>query len=190
MKFEFEYVFEPISGFDAYKALDLIVFFAAKNGYKISKLKLIKLIYLTEREFIALNGFPSLLDEYYSLPHGPICSSTLNIINKKSMANETIGVFRLRGKDVSLSIDADLWEYDHLSEADRAAAERVWSMHGSKSASQLRNYTHANCPEYTEVERGRVNIELQVLLAAAGADDAQEIADDVASLRRIAALYP
>ena len=55
-------------------------YFALKSGGVIEKLKLIKLIIFRER-FLSEYHHPMLFDELYSLPHGPICSSTLNGID-------------------------------------------------------------------------------------------------------------
>ena len=46
------------------------------------------------------------------------------------------------------------------------------------TASQIRNYTHDNCPEYTETE-GRVPISYKQILNAVGAEDADELASDI-----------
>lgn len=40
-------------------------FFARRNGFRIEKLKLIKLLYLIERESIDIRGRPMIYDEYY-----------------------------------------------------------------------------------------------------------------------------
>ena len=181
--------FEPLAGFDPGKAIDFIVFFAAREGGKISKLKLIKLIYLTEREFISNFGHPSLMDEYFSLPHGPIFSSTLNIIDKKIYEEKTIDIFRLRGKNVVLTVSRDKWAYDEMSDADFDAAGRVWEIHGAKTASQLRNFTHDHCSEYTHVDHSRLPIFMENLLTAAGVSRPDEIAEEVYSIRRVTAIY-
>jgi uncharacterized phage-associated protein len=71
----------PLVGFKLKKAAQLAAYFSVQSEGLIEKLKLIKLIYLTERRFIANHKHPMLYDELYSLPHGPICSSTLNGID-------------------------------------------------------------------------------------------------------------
>src|SRR5215204_5006759 len=71
----------PLVGFRPDKAAQLAAFFAVQSDGMLDKLKLIKLIYMTERKFVGDNHCPMLFDELYSLPHGPICSSTLNGID-------------------------------------------------------------------------------------------------------------
>src|SRR2546430_9961324 len=71
----------PLIGFRTRKAAQICAYIALKSGGIIEKLKLIKLVYLSERSFLGSYRTPMLFDELYSLPHGPICSSTLNGIN-------------------------------------------------------------------------------------------------------------
>ncbi|MGF1562993.1 MAG: Panacea domain-containing protein [Geminicoccaceae bacterium] len=187
------YSFHPIAGFDRNVAVGLICYFCDRSSSlakrKLTKLKLIKLIYLTEREFIERNGFPILLDEYFSLKDGPICSATLNIINDAQ--NPSSGLpFELIGDAIQLRHGVLLEEWlDALSEADIDAAERVWEKHGLKTASELRNYTHKYCPEYTHVTSGRSPIHLESLLSATGVRDAKGVASDIESLRRISSQF-
>src|SRR5690349_9448667 len=75
------YAYAPLVGFKSRKAAQLCAFFAIKAGGLIEKLKLIKLVYLAERTCLKDWHRPILFDELFSLPHGPICSSTLNGID-------------------------------------------------------------------------------------------------------------
>ncbi len=71
----------PSAGFRSQKTAQICAFFASRNRSPIDKLKLIKLIYFSEREFLSKYNNSMLFDEFYSLPHGPICSNALNGIN-------------------------------------------------------------------------------------------------------------
>jgi len=71
-------LFDPLNGFQSRKAAQIAASFAIKSGGRIEKLKLIKLIYLSERQFASDHDRPMLYDEFYSLKDGPICSSSLN----------------------------------------------------------------------------------------------------------------
>ena len=52
------------------------------------------------------------------------------------------------------------------------------------TASQLRNFTHDNCPEYTEVEDGRISITYAEVLSALGDEQAEEIDREIREIRR------
>src|SRR5215218_6123410 len=55
------------------------------RGGKMSHLKLIKLLYLVERESLTRFGVPFTYDSYVSMPHGPVLSATLDRINERPM---------------------------------------------------------------------------------------------------------
>ncbi|MGA9893403.1 MAG: type II toxin-antitoxin system antitoxin SocA domain-containing protein, partial [Xanthobacteraceae bacterium] len=71
----------PIPGYNVRKAAQITAFFAKKEGGSIAVLKVAKLLYLADREFMAAYDLPMLFDELVSMPHGPVTSNTLNYIN-------------------------------------------------------------------------------------------------------------
>jgi len=161
----------------------LCAYFAGKTARAgtagtIAKLKLIKLLYFAERRFIFEYHHPMLFDEYYSLPHGPICSGALNGIDgiihgkiwDKYIARNGNIVVAIK----SLSRD----ELDEVSDAELAVVDDIWRDFGHMTPSQLRNYSHENCPEYTETE-GRIPISYKQILRAVGEKDADVLASDI-----------
>jgi uncharacterized phage-associated protein len=95
--------YAPLVGFESRKAAQISAYFADKEGGSIEKLKLIKLIYLAEREFVKRHGLPMLYDEFFSLKDGPVCSSTLNGING-SIDKDTIRGMILFQEEVVMSL--------------------------------------------------------------------------------------
>lgn len=176
---------EPLVGFRSRKAAQLCVWFAlSNNDARIEKLKLIKLIYLCEREHLDRFDESMLLDELYSLPHGPICSSTLNGING-IIHNEVWDDYVTRNGNIIMPVrNFDRDSLDDLSDEDLDLAGAVWAKFGHMTASQIRNYTHLHCPEYTELEVGRLPISYRDVLVALGSDRALELEQEMASLRQ------
>lgn len=177
----------PLVGFKSRKAAQICAHFAVLNGGHIEKLKLIKLVYLTEREFLHDHHLPMLFDELYSLPNGPICSSTLNGIDG-IIHDEIWSDFIARNGNIVVAVRSlardDL---DELSDAEISAIQDTWNSFGRMTASQLVTYTHNNCPEYTEVERGsRLQISYADVLRALGDPDDEAIAveKEIKNLRR------
>jgi uncharacterized phage-associated protein len=173
-------------GFEEQKAAQVAAFFASQAGGEIEKLKLIKLIYLAEREFVSRYGHPMLFDELYSLPEGPICSSCLDGINQD--LNKDLWAIYLSKKDGKL-IGTDLSgqrdAFDHVSDAEFDALSSIWESFGFMTSSELRNYTHKNCPEYVEVEKGkRLPILYRTLFDALGFPHPQECEDRIMDLQR------
>src|SRR3954452_2667828 len=70
-----------LSGYSVRKAAQVGAFFAKSAGGKINVLRLAKLVYLADREFLRLYDCPILFDHLVSMPHGPVNSLTLNYVN-------------------------------------------------------------------------------------------------------------
>ncbi|WP_315747872.1 MULTISPECIES: Panacea domain-containing protein [unclassified Bradyrhizobium] len=175
----------PLVGFRSRKAAQLCALFAVKEGGTIEKLKLIKLVYLAERQCLADWHRPILFDELFSLPHGPICSSTLNGINGRIHEDIWDDFVARSGNQIVAMKKFERDSLDEISDAEIDIINNVWQRFGHMTASQLRNYTHDNCPEYTETD-GRIPIAYRELLEAVGAssDDAEAIDREISELRR------
>lgn len=181
-------VFAPLMGFESKKAAQLAAYLLTKQR-DMTKLKLIKLMYICERNSVASRGHPMLYDEMYSLEHGPICSNSLNAINEKPRLPEWAALFRIRADgrkfDIIKSVARD--DLDELSDAEIEIADEVWHKLGKLSASNIRAWAHKNCAEYTEVDRGRVPITYGQMATAVG-EDAGRVESDVWIERRVASI--
>jgi uncharacterized phage-associated protein len=177
-----------LKGYRPDKAAQAAAFFTEKAGGSIEKLKLIKLIYLTERESMNKRARPMIYDEMYSLKHGPICFNALNGINglvDKSIWSKWV---KLHGtKTVHAVRVPSRSKLDHLSNSDLKIMENVWAKFGHMTSAQIRNWTHENCPEYTSLEDGRLPITYTEVFKSIGYENASELANDVVQYRRIEA---
>lgn len=186
---------KPLSfPFDEKKATEVAAFFLLKaqaRGANISILKLMKLMYLAERESYRIYGAPMVGDSLYSLPHGPVMSTTLNLIN--SVPEEREGgeywdsfiAERGAGKYMCLK-EGKLRNTDDLlqiSESDVEILEDVWETFGDFSAIKLRNYTHSseNCPEWEDPNGSSKPISMEIMLKSMGyqPDAIQIICDNI-----------
>ncbi len=168
----------PVVGFRSRKAAQLCAYFGGKSAGTIEKLKLIKLLYFMERKFLSENHHPMLFDEYYSLPHGPICSSTLNGIDGIIHGEIWDNYIARNGNVVVAMKYLSRDDLDEVSDAELAVVDDIWRDFGQMTASQLRNYSHENCPEYTETT-GRIPISYKQILRAVGEEDADVLASDI-----------
>jgi uncharacterized phage-associated protein len=171
-------------GFKSRKAAQICAYFALSAGKSIEKLKLIKLVYLSERDFISQSGLPMLYDEFFSLMHGPICSNTLNGINEEIDRDTWSQYTSLHGNDVRSVKNFKRKDYDEISDAELDVLNAIWTRFGWMTASQIRKYTHKNCPEYTEVEEGRIPISYRELYEALGEANAEELEKEISYYRR------
>lgn len=181
---------QPNAAFQTRKAAQACAFFALKDEKGIDKLKLIKLIYLAERTHLADRHWPMVWDDLYSLPHGPVGSSTLNGIDGKIHQDVWAAYICRHGNKTFAVRKFCRDELDELSNAEVKTLEKVWQMYGAMSASRLRNYTHEACPEYTETDGPRVPIGYGELLRAVGLPDeeAMEVTNEIASWRKAEAV--
>ena len=121
---------------------------------KIHIVKLIKLMYLADRESMRRCGFPISLDDMVSMKHGPVLLRTLNLINGEDGEAGKIWdswISNRAGHSVALvRKEIKRKDFDRISDADLAVLKSVWKEFGKMNAWQLRDYTHNNCPEWRD----------------------------------------
>ena len=123
--------------------------FARRAGGSINVLKLVKLTYLCDRMSMERYAAPVTYDSYVSMDHGPVPSSTLDLINGYDEPAWKRWMNRREGYRVSLKMtdftDDDL---DELSAADLKIVDETWNQFGGLNEWDLRLYTHKHCPEW------------------------------------------
>ena len=67
--------------FNERKAAQMASYFLMRRGGKMSHLKLMKLLYLSDREAMSKFEHPISGDRMVSLPHGPVLSMTLDYMD-------------------------------------------------------------------------------------------------------------
>ncbi|AUF95800.1 hypothetical protein CXQ80_08090 [Pseudomonas sp. 02C 26] len=167
------------------KTIQLMHFFTEKNGGTISDVKLMKLLYFTDRLSLEKTGYPLTYDDYFSMNRGPILSGAKNIIDKysnpqyQSIFNEaTPGKspqnFNL--KNVSLKntgsciSDIDNVDFDLFSLQDREIAEAIFAKFGAMDDDAIVQYAHnpSICPEWEWPDGSRRTISLETILHKLG----------------------
>lgn len=178
----------PVPGYNVRKAAQVTAFFAKKQGGAIQVLKLAKLLYLADREFMALYDIPILFDFLVSMPHGPVTSMTLNYINgMEEQRNhwEDFVVARAGNMVGTTKEDMSLDELDEMSDAEMHVLETVWDQFGHMTAWQLRNHTHTHCPEWEDPHGSSYPIPYERVLKFLGKERSAEIAEEIDSLRSL-----
>ena len=175
---------DGVIGFRARKAAQVSACFILWARGPVSKMKLIKLLYLAERRSAELRGRPMFYDMHYSLKDGPICSFALDGINgriDRSIWNQFIR--HQSGNSYLVASGVSEEDFDELSESDSEILRALWEQFGWMSASQLRKWTHKNCPEYVEVDQGRLPISYSDIGKAIGFEHPEELAARVREYR-------
>ena len=177
--------------FNERKAAQIATWFLRQAGGIMRHLKLIKLMYLAERQALRDYGFTLTGDQVVAMPHGPVLSMTLNFINGdiesiddgweawiSDRANHEVAL-RDRPQDQAA--------LDELSVAELEILDRVWNEFGHMNQWQLRDYTHMHCPEWTDPDGSSMPIPLHRIFVALGKtqDEAKRLEAQVAEQRHI-----
>lgn len=160
------------------KSAQIAAWFLAQAGGAMAHLKLMKLMYLADREAMRTSGFPMTGDRFVSMPHGPVLSNTLSHINDEAFssdggwdswisdkANHEVGLLR------PISAEA----LDQLSRADLSVLEAIWRKFGHMHKYTIRDYTHdpRNCPEWQDPNGSSNPIAYKTVFEALGFNSAQ-----------------
>lgn len=156
------------------KATQAAARFLKLRGGAMSHLKLIKLLYLAERESLTRLGLPLTYDSYASLPHGPVLSATLDRINSGEYYRGGYWDRHITPKanhTVTLRHPAHV-PGDQLSPAEEALIDEVFARYGHLPRWKLVDLTH-ELPEWTDPEGSSLPIEPADILRAEGRSDAE-----------------
>lgn len=140
------------------------------HGRPMSKLVLMKLLYLADRNSLKETGYPITGDEPYSLPMGPILSTVLDAINAKPVPPSFLAVWleyitAADGNYIELRTpDPDT---DELSQFELNVLNGVYTEFGGRSANALIKYTH-DLPEWHDPLGSCIPIDQAEVLRDAG----------------------
>lgn len=140
--------------FNASTVAQMAAFFANKEGGKINVLKLMKLMYLADREAMRLHQFPISMDEMVSMKHGPVLLQTLSLIHGDVDGAQGEAwnhwITDRANHEVATRRQFKPSELDRISKADLEILEAVWKKFGGYDPWKLRNYTHKKCKEWRD----------------------------------------
>lgn len=168
--------------FNQEKATAVTAFLLKLRGGRMSYLKLIKLLYLADREALHRWGFNLTTDRYVSMDHGPVVSNIYNLI----ISDDTYKPFW------SQYITPPLGEYEvalrsgdipenQLSRAEEKLLREVFGTYGTWSRWKLRDFTHT-LPEWTDPKGSSIPIEIDAVLLAQGASE-EDVSGVVSDLK-------
>jgi uncharacterized phage-associated protein len=156
------------------------------RGGRMSYVKLIKLLYLVDREALIRWGRFVTTDRHVSTDQGPVVSRIYNLIT----SDLPPGIVTVWQKHIALrpnyevELVADPGD-DELSRAEEALIDEVFAEHGCKNRWALVDYTH-ELPEWQDPNGSSIPISHRDILKAANKTDA-EIEGIEAELESLAA---
>jgi uncharacterized phage-associated protein len=117
------------------KIINSILFFVNKSkNNSITRLKLMKLLWLSDRLHLNKYGRLILKDNYCALPHGPVPSLALDY-SKSSLPEK----YFVKGFCI---VSNATFEKDYFSKSDIEVMEFVWNKFGNLSEFDLRDLSH------------------------------------------------
>ena len=181
--------------FTARKVAQMAALFAAKQGGTINVLKLVKLLYLADRESMHLYGEPISFDKFVSMDNGPVLSKTLDYINGfergSSAAQWDEWITARVNYRVSKNRDIQRDDLDELSDADIEVMNRIWARFGHMDQWQLVDYTHDYCKEWRDPHGTSIPITDIEILKALGKEgqEASFLAGNIQAQRELDAVF-
>ncbi len=169
--------------FNEAKATQAAAFFLALRGGQMHYIKLIKLLYLTDREALIRWGLPFTTDKHVSMDNGPVVSRILSLITEDCP------------KPVwSRYISAPLGEYevklleraptDLLSRAEEQLMAEIFEQFGHMNRWHLIDNVMHKLPEWRNPCGSSVAITIREILEAGGGED-QDIRATIKEIHRM-----
>ena len=171
--------------FDIDRAIQLTAFCIRQSGSdRMNTMKLLKLLYIADRESLRTAGYALTGDAPFALKHGPVLSRIYDLTktgNDWAFLDENpeeelwCSHFKMDGRDLCIAEEPG---EDRLSEHDKNVISDVMRRYGELDQFQLRDLTHkfAECRNNDPGSSSRP-IPLRDILEALGRHEAAETAE-------------
>lgn len=154
--------------FDERKTTQLAAYFLQKNKGMLYLIKLMKLLYLADRESFRILGRPITLDKYVSMDNGPVLSQTYNLMTgaKPSTGYWSSMISDRAEHKLSITDESEI-STEALSESEMEIADGVFAEFGHKPRFDLCDMTH-DFPEWDNPHGSSKPIHYEEILSAVG----------------------
>lgn len=165
-------------------------YFIKESGGTMYHLKLMKLLFLADRDSMARFGVPITDDRMVSMDQGPVLSNTLNLINGSYRRETLLWDHWISDKEnyqLSLKISFERNDLDELSNSDIEVLDVIWKEFGGMDRWALVDYTHQNCKEWKDPEGSSIPIAHEEVFRALGKshEEAQRLGGEIYDHRKI-----
>lgn len=174
------------STFDEKKTTQAAAFLIKKSGNTLNYTKLIKLLYLADREAFKEFERPISGDSYVSMPKGPVLSNTYELISypNKSYWHRHI---KKMDYDVCLSDDPGV---SLLTPNELTVLENIYDQHKNRDWKAMINYCHKCCGEWQHPGDTSIPIRVDDILKALNKTEREVeiITSEIASINYVKGL--
>ncbi len=162
--------------FDINKATHVVAYLLWKRGGTMSYLKLMKMAYFAEREFILRYGEPLTGASLVSMPHGPVLSQVYDLIKRGDNTSDWSSWIQTKNCDLTLTImdevdpDDPKATFDWLSRADQKVLDEVFEKYRDLNRWEIRDLSHTKeaCPEWEDPCGSSTSIDIKQMLMKHG----------------------
>lgn len=133
--------------FNIDKAIAAMVVFLRRLG-PMDKLKLVKLLYLADRDCFLKDGHPTTGDTPVAMDHGPVPSACLDVLNGE-MPSKAFSFLHMRDTEVSPDPNPPSAPTNLITSEEASVLEQTAQKYGSLTTSQLYRLVH-ELPEYKD----------------------------------------
>jgi uncharacterized phage-associated protein len=127
------------------KLVDTMLYLASK-GIELSQYKMVKLLYLADREHLRRFGRPITFDKYVAMPFGPVASAAFDLLKgKKALGVDPSDLpFERRKHDKIVLVERPKRDIDRaiFSRSDLMVLDQTVEDYGQMSFDQLYKLTH------------------------------------------------
>jgi len=164
--------------FDPTKAIEASAVIARREGKRVSRLRMLKLMYIADRESIKKRGRPILGSKFVAMNHGPLHSDVYDMVKGEHPAAPRLSkFFTVERRDLRLTKEpANL----ALSRADIAILQEVVDKYIDLDDWTLSELTH-KFPEWSDVYEADTSHEIPIdaIVAAVRPTDASSVMQDI-----------
>lgn len=154
--------------FDEGKATQAAAFLLRLRGGQMHYIKLIKLLYLADRESVIRWGYPMTTDRHVSMDHGPVTTRILNLITDEvpkpvwaEYISAPLGEYEVR-------LIKEQPPTDKLSRAEENLLAEVFERYGHRNRWDLIDNVMHRLPEWKNPHGSAIPITIRDILIAAG----------------------
>jgi uncharacterized phage-associated protein len=157
--------------FNEKKATQAAAHLLRLRGGRLSYLKLIKLLYLADREALLQWGRSISTDRYVSMDRGPVLSRVLDLATDgEDPGTPSVWASSISApSDYEVELKADAGD-DELSEAEIQLLDQIFAKYGKMSRWDLVKLTH-KLPEWIDPHGSAIAISYRDILKAGGKSD-------------------
>jgi uncharacterized phage-associated protein len=154
------------------KLIQAVAYLLKKYEHRLNYTKLIKLLYLADKESLRECNQTITGDTYVCMKNGPVLSGLYNLIKGQSGNRDTQCLWNSKfsrdGNDLVALVDRI--PDGKLSRFEKTALDKINTQFQSASFGTMIDYVHdrANCPEWKDPGHSSSRLEMKDLLASIG----------------------